>query len=97
MIAFYASLWPDCSSQGPVVIRLTQPAEHGTVSFEADDSWVYFSPGTPNATCNAKKAPGTKVFYDASEQGYEGSDSFQVFIIFPSGTASDVRFNISVR
>ena len=95
-IGFFASVFPDCSSQGPVVMRLVRKPLHGTITFEESTSFPRYSAGSPVAACNAKRAPGMRLNYEAAE-GYEGPDTFRVLVIYPDGTASDLDGHVSIR
>jgi hypothetical protein len=95
-LAFLTSLFPDCSPQGPVVLRLTQKPAHGTVTFEETSSFPRYGANTPLSACNAKRAPGMRLNFEAAE-GYEGLDAFKVLIIYPDGTATELDGRVSIR
>lgn len=95
-LAFLTSLFPDCSPQGPVVLRLTQKPTHGTVTFEDGSSFPRYGANTPLAACNAKRAPGVRLNFEAAE-GYEGLDAFKVLIIYPDGTTTELDGRVSIR
>jgi hypothetical protein len=95
-IAFFTALYPDCSTQGPLVARLVAKPEHGSVTFAQDQSFPRYSASSPFAPCNAKKAPGLKVTYEAAE-GYEGLDRFLMLLIYPDGTAGQYDVRVSIR
>ncbi|WP_407526356.1 hypothetical protein [Methylobacterium oryzisoli] len=95
-IAFFTALYPDCSSQGPLVARLVSKPEHGTVTFSQDQSFPRYSASSPLGPCNAKKAPGLKVTFEAAE-GYEGLDRFRMLLIYPDGTAGQYDVRVSIR
>lgn len=95
-IAFFSYLYPDCSSQGPVVARLLEPPRHGTVAFAQADSFSRYAPGSPLAACVAKKVPGLRMTYETQE-GFEGLDTFRVLTINPDGTAAEYEVKVWVR
>ncbi|MCJ2012601.1 hypothetical protein [Methylobacterium sp. J-076] len=95
-IAFYASLFPDCSSQGPVVIRLLSQPRHGRVTVEEAQSFPQYAPSSPLAECNGRKVPGKRMVYQG-EDGFEGLDSFRVLVINADGTGYESEVKVSVR
>lgn len=95
-IAFFAYLYPDCTSQGPIVVRVLEPAKHGKVAFVETDSFPRFAPGSPLATCNAKKVPGLRMTYE-TEEGFEGLDTYRILTINPDGLAAEYEVRVSVR
>ncbi len=95
-IAFYASLFPDCTAQGPVVIRLLTPPRHGRVTIEAAQSFPQFGASSPLAECNTRKVPGKRMVYEG-EEGYEGADSFRILVINADGTGYESDVKVLVR
>lgn len=95
-IAFFASLFPDCSSQGPVVIRILDQPRHGTVAFAEADSFPRYAPASPLGACNSRKVPGLRMIYTA-EDGFEGLDGFRIFVINADGTGYESDVRVSVR
>jgi hypothetical protein len=96
MINFYTSIWPDCTSRGPVVGRITTPPQHGALDFTPVDSFPSISPMSPLAKCNEKKIPGLGISYK-SEPNYTGEDGADIFLIFPDGSAAESHYTIVVR
>src|SRR5215203_1477878 len=43
LIGFFSSLYPDCSSQGPTVIRTTEQPRHGSVTFSNESSFPTYA------------------------------------------------------
>ena len=95
-IAFFVSLFPDCSSQGPVVIRTLDQPRHGSIDLAPADSFPRYGVGSTLAACNARKVPGTKLTY-TSEEGFEGVDSFRIFVINADGTGYESEVRVTVR
>jgi hypothetical protein len=95
-IGFFSTLFPDCSSQGPIVMRLVKKPLHGTITFEEGTSFPRYAATSPVAACNQKRVPGMRLNYEAAE-GYEGLDTFRVLVIYPDGTAADIDGHVSVR
>ena len=95
-IGFFTYLYPDCSPQGAVVARLTTKPQHGTVTFQQEESFPRYAPTSPMVSCNAKKVPGVKMTY-AVEEGFEGVDTYSVLMINPDGTVTGYDVKVSVR
>lgn len=95
-IAFFTSLFPDCSAQGPVVVRTLDPPQHGTIVLAQAESFPRYAPGSPLAACNPRKVSGLKLSYTA-EEGFEGLDTFRIFVINADGTGYESDVRVSVR
>jgi hypothetical protein len=95
-IGFYASLFPDCSTQGPVVIRMLTPPVHGRVTFENAQSFPQYAAGSPLAECNTRKVPGQRMVYQGHE-GFEGADSFRILVINADGIGYEADVKVAVR
>ncbi|MFE1603115.1 hypothetical protein [Methylobacterium sp. ID0610] len=95
-IGFFTALFPDCSTQEPVVARLVSKPEHGTVTLTPGQSFPRYAAASPLAACNVRKVDGLKMVFEAAE-GYEGLDRFRVLVIYPDGTASNLDVRISIR
>jgi hypothetical protein len=95
-IAFFASLFPDCTSKGPLVGRVTTKPKHGAVALAPTESFPFYGPNSPLATCNSKKVPGLGIIY-RSEDDYVGEDHANILLIFPDGTATQLNILFLVR
>lgn len=95
-IAFYASLNPDCSVIGPVVVRTLTPPARGQLTVEAAESFPRYGPGSPLAACNGRKVPGTRLTYEP-EAGFEGVDTFRLLVINADGSGYESDVKVSVR
>lgn len=95
-IASFAYLYPDCTSQGPVVARILELPRHGTLTFAPLDSFSRYDAGSPLASCNAKKVPGLQTTYE-TEDGFEGVDTARILTINPDGIAAEYVLKIWVR
>lgn len=95
-IAFFAYLYPDCASQGPVVARILEPPRRGTVTFAPTESFPRYAPGSPLAPCNARKVPGLRMTYE-TEEGVEGLDTTRILTINPDGTAAEYAVKVWIR
>jgi hypothetical protein len=94
-ISFVASLFPDCTSRGPIIARVTKAPAHGTVTSVNADSFPNYVATNRLSSCNEKKSPGLDVFYKP-EDGYLGADEVTLFLIFPDGTAAEWHYNMMV-
>jgi hypothetical protein len=95
-VAFYTSLFPDCSSKGPIVGRVMTKPDHGTVNFVPMDSFPSYGSASTLAVCNNKKVPGLNINYK-SDDGYVGEDNATLLLIFPDGFASQLQILFLVR
>jgi hypothetical protein len=96
MIAFYTSLFPDCSPRGPTVGRITTKPQHGNVRFDQGESFVFYNANSPMASCSNKKVPGLLINYKSGD-GYVGEDTAVLLLIFPDGSAAQVDVLFLVR
>jgi hypothetical protein len=95
-VAFYSSLFPDCSSKGPLVARITGKPQHGTLNFVPENSFPSYGTASTLAVCNNKKVPGLHINYK-SDDDYVGEDQATVLLIFPDGFASQLHILFLVR
>jgi hypothetical protein len=95
-IAFYSSLFPDCSSKGAIVGRILDKPGHGALSFVPTDSFPSYGTASTLAVCNNKKVPGINITYK-SDDSYVGEDQASVLLIFPDGFASQLQILFLVR
>jgi hypothetical protein len=87
---------PDCTSAGAVVLRVTQPPEHGRVSIRQSGIFPRFPEANPRSACNRRRVPGIQATY-VSQRGYTGSDFVALEALFPAGRGVSVRLPIQVR
>lgn len=92
----YHSLNPDCSNRGYADIRIQANPSHGKLTANHGAEFPNYDATSAWARCNGKPAPATVVWYK-SDNGYTGSDTFDVLTIYPSGNTQTIRFNVSVR
>ncbi len=90
------SVNPDCSSAGQMVVRVTNPPQHGRIVVKNAQVFPFFPEFNPRSVCNRRRVPGVRVFY-SSDRGYTGSDAAAIEIFSPSGQTHDVSYSISVR
>jgi hypothetical protein len=95
-IGFYASLNPDCSAAGDVNVRVTKQPEHGTVETVARTDYVHYAKENIRSKCNQHRVKGALVNYKAAEK-YTGNDEFDLLILYPTGFARELHYDISVR
>ncbi len=95
-IAFVPAVFPDCSSKGLTVGRVTKEPTHGAVGLVPEDSFPDFPPNGRYAPCNEKKVPGLRINYK-SDNEYVGQDDVEIFLMFPDGSAAIWHFLIVVK
>jgi hypothetical protein len=95
-ISFYTSLNPDCTASGNVNVRVTKQPEHGTVEIVATTNFPTYPKEHIRSKCNDHKVRGMQVNYKSAEK-YVGSDELDLLILFPTGFAWEVHYDISVR
>ena len=94
---FAYALNPDCSPvEGGVEVKTTTEAAHGTVEVVPGDRFPNFAKTNVRFKCNDKKTRGLLINYK-STGGYIGPDVFDILILYPSGLAREVHYNVNVR
>ena len=94
LLGHYANVNPDCSSRGPVEVRVISGPTSGAVRVTPGSGYGYFSGDYEH--CNANKVFGTNVMY-TPQRGFIGSDSVQLDAIFPNGRERIETFTIIVK
>jgi hypothetical protein len=95
-LGFYTSLNPDCTTIGNVNIRVTKQPEHGSVETTTDINFPTYPKESSRSKCNDHKVRGVQVNYKSAEK-YVGDDALDLLVLFPSGFAWEVHYDISVR
>ena len=95
-VGFVASLFPDCTSRGPIVARIIKEPAQGVMTFGNATSFPNYNATSPLSSCNNKKASGLNIDYK-SEDGYVGPDGVDIFMMFPDGSAAEWHYLILVR
>jgi hypothetical protein len=95
-LGHFAALNPDCSPIGQVVVRVTKPPGHGTVSIYAGTGYTNFVSSNPRNACNYRPTPGVNVTY-TSERGYAGPDTVDIDAVFPTGEERHFAFSLNVK
>ena len=95
-IGFYYALNPDCTSQGTVNIRITKQPEHGAVNIAAATLFPSYSKENLRYKCNQHRVKGMQINYKSVVK-YSGDDAFELLVLFPTGFAWEVQYDVSVR
>lgn len=90
------SVNPDCTSYGQIVVRITQPPQHGRVVIRNGRGFPNFPSSSKFYVCNTRRVPGVAAFYQP-EPGYAGFDSVGFETIYPNGDYRQDTKNIQVR
>jgi len=89
-VAFFSALFPDCSSKGEIVGRITTKPQHGGINLPQLNSFPFYGPNSLMVGCNTKKVLGIGIAYK-SDADYFGEDHASILLIFPDGTASQLN------
>ena len=95
-LGHFASLNPDCSLTGAVVVRVVKAPDHGRVTVLAGKGYTNFVAANPRQHCNFRATPGVNAVY-TSDPGYVGPDSAALDIIFPTGEERQYTFALNVK
>jgi hypothetical protein len=90
------SINPDCTSVGQVVMRITQPPQHGRVTIRNVRLFPNFASSNIRNICNTRRVPGVEAYY-RPDAGYTGFDTVGFETIYPSGNYRQTTANIQVR
>jgi hypothetical protein len=95
-VGFFYALNPDCTASGDVNIRVTKQPEHGSTETASAINYPNFPKENIRSKCNDHKVRGMQVNYKAAEK-YVGKDEVDLLVLFPTGFAWEVHYDISVR
>jgi methyl coenzyme M reductase alpha subunit len=95
-IGFFYALNPDCTASGNVNVRATKQPEHGTVEITTVNNFPDYPKESLHYKCNQHRVKGMQINYKSAEK-YVGDDALDLLILWPAGTAWEVRFDVSVR
>jgi hypothetical protein len=95
-IGFFTSLNPDCTAIGNTEIRITKQPEHGKLETTPTSNFPSYPKDSNRYKCNEHRIKGIQVSYKSAEK-YVGSDELELLVLFPSGFAWEVHYDISVR
>jgi hypothetical protein len=93
---FYLSLNPDCTLMDYPVVKITTSPANGELFLSKGAAYPNFAASNPRSACNTKRSPAMIVEYRPN-QGFTGSDSFTLDVIFPSGGERTDNYNITVK
>jgi len=69
---------------------------YGTLEFVSGERFPNYAKTNVRFKCNEKKTRGVLINYK-SAGGYIGSDKFEILVLYPTGYAREVTYNLSVR
>ena len=92
---FAALLNSDCSSEDVVEVKKIQEPAHGSVEIMPTEGHTSYSKDSARYKCNDRKVHGVNINYKSADR-YQGSDEFNVLIMYPNGLARQIGFNINV-
>jgi hypothetical protein len=95
-IGFFYANNPDCTASGNINVRVTKQPEHGSTETVTTTNYPNYPKENVRARCNEHKVRGVQINYKSAEK-YVGSDELDLLVIFPTGYAWEVHFEISVR
>jgi len=95
---FAYALNPDCSQleSGPIEIKTTTEPTHGTIEIVPGDRFPNYAKTNVRFKCNEKRTRGLLINYK-STGGYVGPDTFEILVLYPTGYAREVHYNVNVR
>jgi hypothetical protein len=81
---------------GNTNIRVTKQPEHGSVETTTDINFPAYPKEHVRFKCNDHQVRGIQVNYKSADK-YVGDDTLDILVLWPVGTALEVRYNIDVR
>jgi len=95
-VGFFSNIHEDCTSLGPILVRVTREPTNGTTVVKSEQDYPNFSQFNPRSACNRQKVPGTAIYYRPNP-GYSGSDSFGIDVITAGGATFQGNYTILVK
>ncbi len=95
-IAHFYALHPNCTSAGPVTVRVITEPQHGTLESLAANGFTTYRSDNVRAKCNNQESEIVGIWYKSAD-GFTGPDQATVQAIFPGGVYSDLKLLIDVR
>jgi hypothetical protein len=95
-IGFFYALNPDCTASGNVNVRVAKQPEHGTVEITTATNFPGYPKESIRYKCNQHKVKGMQINYKSAEK-YIGDDALELLVLFPTGFAWEIRYDVSVR
>jgi len=92
----FTALNPDCSSNGPVRIKIDVAPADGAIEVVSTQVFPNYPPDNVRNRCNSRRVPGQIVYY-TSHAGFTGLDKVVFESFFPNGTGILSRVPIVVR
>ena len=94
---FGYALNPDCSPvDGSVEVKTTAEPAQGAIEVVFGHRFPNYAKTNVRFKCNDKKTRGLLINYK-SKEGYVGPDAFDILVLYPSGYAREVHYNVNVR
>jgi lipoprotein NlpI len=94
LLSHYASVNMDCSSRGPVVVKVVDGPTSDAIRVEQGSGFSQFTGDYQR--CAAYRVFGADVTY-APQESFTGSDSVKLDVIYPSGRERIETFTIVVK
>jgi hypothetical protein len=94
LLSHYANVNADCSSRGPVEVRVVSGPTSGAVRVTQGLGYSHFTGDYQQ--CSASKVSGANATY-VPQKGFVGWDSVQLDVIFPNGFERIETFSITVK
>jgi hypothetical protein len=93
---FATSLNPDCTSSGPIEVRVITPPTNGQVQVSRTKDYPRYTSVNQRYHCNARPVPGVRTVY-TPRSGFIGQETVVLETFFPSGNTYRSTFNVTVR
>ncbi len=94
LLFHYANVHPDCTSVGPVEVRVLTAPSSGVVRTAQKAGYSRFNGDF--VKCNTQKALGASVSY-APQKGFIGTDTVQLDVFYPGGLERVDTYTITVK
>ena len=94
LLAHYASVDRDCSSRGPVAVRVVDGPASGEIQVAQGPGYSHFTGDYQR--CDAYKVFGSDVTY-VPQKSFAGSDTVKIDVTYPSGRERIETFTITVK
>jgi hypothetical protein len=83
-------------SEGSVEVKTTAEPAHGAIEVVSGHRFPNYAKTNVRFKCNDKKTRGLLINYK-SKEGYVGPDAFDILVLYPTGYAREVHYNVNVR
>lgn len=95
-IDFFASVNPDCSSDGLPTVRLVEGPTNGVVTTDKARDFMPFAKANIRSKCNGRRVAGLKLFYQSTTE-FLGVDRVRLIVISASGGEREATYLIQVK